>query len=85
MRKYINTFLNLVTFHHSYAIRVSVVIGYSMLFILIYSMLFGNPFTSENHTESVEDYYLIHNNHVIQFDKAIHFHHHIYPQHSHTS
>ena len=68
MKKYINNFLDMIFFHHSYIVKISVAIGYFILFIFAYTSFFGNPFTSPNHSRYVHDYYLTPNIDSIEKD-----------------
>ena len=55
----INTFINLIKFYNSYLTRISIVLGYLIIFIFFYISIFSNPFTSKNHNIYVDDQYRV--------------------------
>ena len=52
-----NFITKLLNHYNSYITKLSIVIGYAIIFVFLYIILFGNPFTSKIHDIYVEDQY----------------------------
>ncbi len=55
----INKFIKLIKFYDSYITRISIFIGFLIMFIFSYMIIFNNPFTSKEHDVYVNDQYRV--------------------------